>query len=117
MIVDLDVGKFGNGLNSIIIKDKNKKNGKMKYKCSQCKQVCKAQSSAMYHYYKMHTSKFQCNTCNTCFGSQNALTKHIRTHTNEKPFQCNVCKKRFTQKSNLNSHVKRYGHHGSTYVN
>lgn len=48
--------------------------------------------------------KYQCPYCWKYFKQKSPLTKHIRTHTGEKPYKCNLCPKSYADASNFKKH-------------
>ncbi|XP_022798805.1 zinc finger protein 2 homolog [Stylophora pistillata] len=52
----------------------------------------------------MNGDKFKCPQCNKCLSGPSSLSRHIRTHKNEKPFKCDQCDKVFSRLSSLKRH-------------
>ena len=50
----------------------------------------------------------KCSECGRSFSSHAKLTRHVLTHTGEKPYICDVCEKRFTQCTDLNRHMRTH---------
>ncbi|KAF2368667.1 Zinc finger C2H2-type, partial [Trinorchestia longiramus] len=50
-------------------------------------------------------SNFQCPICFKDLSSSWHLTRHMRTHTGEKPFACQFCDFRSSVKNNLKRHM------------
>lgn len=55
-----------------------------------------------------HTGEkpYLCPHCPFRAAQMDSLKTHIRTHTGEKPFACNYCPYRSTQKVHLQSHIR-----------
>ncbi|XP_030612158.1 ras-responsive element-binding protein 1 isoform X3 [Archocentrus centrarchus] len=62
-----------------------------------------------------------CNVCAKRFWSLQDLTRHMRSHTGERPYQCQTCERTFTLKHSLvrhqRIHLKPRGTDGSSGIN
>ncbi|MCY4329065.1 MAG: hypothetical protein OXC48_03115, partial [Endozoicomonadaceae bacterium] len=80
------------------------------YKCSACQKVFTKQCYLNRHNCDktsgQKTRALECDQCDACFHYLSALTKHKRTHTNERKHICMICKFRFRHEHNLKSHVE-----------
>jgi uncharacterized Zn-finger protein len=78
------------------------------YECEKCKKKFISKESVDRHIYEQHRrpKTFFCSWkgCNKSFSEKNPLTRHLRTHTQEKPFVCSTCKKKFNDDSNRKRH-------------
>lgn len=50
--------------------------------------------------------RWKCEFCEYSTIKKSILTRHIRTHNNERPFKCEVCEKKFTRQDIRNRHMK-----------
>jgi uncharacterized Zn-finger protein len=48
---------------------------------------------------------FHCDICNKGYKDRSNLTKHLRTHTKEKPYVCEVCGKEFSHSQSKKDHM------------
>ena len=56
--------------------------------------------------YEDKKRKLPCTFCPKYFDRPSLLTRHIRTHTGERPHSCNYCCKSCSTSSSLNTHVR-----------
>ncbi|XP_037085502.1 zinc finger and SCAN domain-containing protein 21-like [Pollicipes pollicipes] len=63
-----------------------------------------ARSKVKYVYDHSHA----CHICGKTFAWQGHLTKHLQTHTGERPLNCHICGQTFRWSSHLTSHLRRH---------
>uniref|UniRef100_A0A182PRX8 Protein krueppel n=1 Tax=Anopheles epiroticus TaxID=199890 RepID=A0A182PRX8_9DIPT len=78
-----------------------------KYECTVCGKAYRQESYLERHKRKMHVKIFNCPHCPRKFLYKSLLTKHLPTHTLEKPYQCPHCLLSYTQRVNLRVHLER----------
>ncbi|KAE8381495.1 hypothetical protein BDV26DRAFT_289347 [Aspergillus bertholletiae] len=49
-----------------------------------------------------------CQTCNRTFSKAEHLTRHLRSHTNERPHECSVCGKLYSRSDVLRRHERNH---------
>ena len=77
------------------------------FKCSACGKDCSTRQGLTKHL-RTHTSEkpYSCEVCGKGFSQSSNLTRHMRTHTGEKPYSCEVCGKGFSQATDLTRHMR-----------
>ncbi|XP_059205802.1 zinc finger protein OZF-like [Centropristis striata] len=67
-------------------------------------------SNALKKHNKCSTKEkpFSCSECGKRFGRRTTLREHMTTHTGEKPFSCSMCGKRFRRNRVLLLHIKTH---------
>lgn len=80
------------------------------FQCQDCNKTYSFVQALNRHRRQAHTvstdQKKRCTYCDRLFDRADVFTRHIRTHTNERPFPCLLCDKRFKQNCELKEHQK-----------
>ena len=102
-IIDIDNVDTGFNYNAFQ-RGQDKKKKKM-LPCSFCPKYFD-RPSLLSRHIRTHTGErpHSCTFCYKSFSTSSSLNTHVRIHSGEKPHQCNVCNKRFTASSNLYYH-------------
>ncbi|WP_407647977.1 C2H2-type zinc finger protein [Endozoicomonas gorgoniicola] len=81
----------------------------MPFRCSKCGRNCTTQYKLTRHMLTHTGDKpYSCDFCGQDFANASNLTIHKRTHTGEKPYSCEVCAKNFSHSSNLTRHMRTH---------
>ena len=80
---------------------------KIGHECDVCVKVFRYPSQLTRHM-RTHTNEkpYECDVCWKCFSESGNLTKHMRIHTGEKPYECDVCWKCFRESGHLKRHKR-----------
>ncbi|KAL5249632.1 hypothetical protein ACHWQZ_G018480 [Mnemiopsis leidyi] len=78
-------------------------------KCDMCFKSL-ASKHTLTRHKKSHIQEkfFKCGVCPKSFGARDTLKKHERTHTGEKPYTCEICLRSFAQRPHLTSHKRTH---------
>lgn len=93
--------------------------GETPHVCELCGQRFAQAANLARHRQCVHTRDgplFTCPQCGRGFTLEGNLTKHLLTHTGERPHACPTCGLRFARRSNMKKHAmvvheKQYPHH------
>ncbi|GIY98909.1 hypothetical protein CEXT_228481 [Caerostris extrusa] len=79
------------------------------YKCNFCAKSY-VNSCHLSRHVRTHTEdkQYKCTECGKCFYINNELRVHFRTHSGERPYLCRECGKCFTTSDNLRRHFRTH---------
>ena len=97
-------------MHSDLVEKAEPTNPDKKHICVVCKKEFPNQESLASHFkiHKEESLEFPCTLCSKVFFKLNQLTRHSRTHPENKTHKCNICHKLFAQGSHLIDHLNRH---------
>ena len=82
--------------------------GEKPFQCQFCEKKFSLNHQCLAHEKTRHLDQKTLKLCLMCRKMVVDLTRHQKTHTDEKPFQCQFCEKKFSLNYNCFTHEKTH---------